>query len=234
MPVGDLPGWTQIWTEDFTRDAALGSFLSVYSDTMGAYPSPWPDTSGNGTYDPARTLSAANSMLDIYLHSSGGTTYVSAPQPRLFGAGASAFDGQTYGRYSVRFRADPVPGFKTAWLLWPDSESWPDDGEIDFPEGGLDSNIEAFAHYANPGGGQDGFSTSEVFTDWHTATTEWTPDAVKFYLDDVLIGTSTTDVPSTPMHWVLQTETRLSGGPPDPGAAGHVQIDWAVAYAYNP
>jgi hypothetical protein len=32
------------------------------------------------------------------------------------------------------------------------------------------------------------------------------------------------------MHWVLQTETRLNGGPPPAGANGHVQIDWVAAW----
>ena len=33
------------------------------------------------------------------------------------------------------------------------------------------------------------------------------------------------------MHWVLQTETQLSGGAPSDSAAGHVYIDWVTAYA---
>ena len=32
------------------------------------------------------------------------------------------------------------------------------------------------------------------------------------------------------MHWVLQTETRLSGGPPPASAAGDVLVDWVTAY----
>jgi hypothetical protein len=51
-----------------------------------------------------------------------------------------------YGRYSVRFKADPLAGFKIAWLLWPDSGVWPRDGEIDFPEGELDLTIYGAAH----------------------------------------------------------------------------------------
>jgi hypothetical protein len=32
------------------------------------------------------------------------------------------------------------------------------------------------------------------------------------------------------MHWVLQTETQLSGGAPSDSAAGHVQIAWVAVY----
>jgi hypothetical protein len=34
----------------------------------------------------------------------------------------------------VRFKTDSMHGYKGAWLLWPASEVWPRDGEIDFPE----------------------------------------------------------------------------------------------------
>ena len=215
-----------MFADDFRTDAPLGSFLSTYGAAWGAYPSTWRDTSGNGVYDPARTLSVSNSLLDIHLHTEGGTHLVAAPTPRL--------PAMTYGRYSVRFRADAVPGYKTAWLLWPDDNVWPRGGEVDFPEGNLDDHIAAFAHFANPAGGQDAFPTSTTFTGWHTATVEWTPGSLVFILDGAVIGRSTTQVPSAPMHWVLQTETQLSGGAPPDSAAGHVQIDWVTAYTYTP
>ncbi|MBI1375933.1 MAG: family 16 glycosylhydrolase [Frankiales bacterium] len=226
MPKGDLPGWTQIFADDFSKDAALGSFLSAYGTRWTAYPSPWKDTSGNGTYDPARTLSASNGLMDIWVHTVNGVHYVSAPMPKL--------PKMTYGRYSVRFQADSTPGYKVAWLLWPDSDSWPADGEIDFPEGDLSSTISAYAHYASSSGGQDAFELSTTFSGWHTSTVEWKPGKVVFYLDGKVIGTSTKLVPSKPMHWVLQTETRLSGGAPSNSASGHVRVDWVTAYSYTP
>lgn len=235
MPVGDLTNWKQIYAEDFNRTAALGSFLRVYANTFDAYPVPWRDTSGNGAYDPARTLSASGGLMDIWLHTVNGVPLVSAPQPRLFGSRVPGRVGQTYGRYSVRFRSSLAPGYKTAWLLWPDSELIAD-GEIDFPEGNLDGTpFSAFAHYTGgTGTQQDWFLTTSNYLDWHVATIEWTPGQVKFILDDVTIGISTTAVPSKPMHWVLQTETNLDGTKPDPAVSGHVQVDWVVAYRYVP
>jgi hypothetical protein len=55
---------------------------------------------------------------------------------------------------------------------------------------------------------------------------------VTFSLDGMVIGrsTNTANIPSSPMHWVLQTETQLSGGAPSNSAAGSVQIDWVTAY----
>jgi hypothetical protein len=87
-------------------------------------------------------------------------------------------NSQVYGRYSVRFRVtQPTGDYKTAWLLWPDSDVWPGDGEIDYPEGNLNEQFSAYAHYADPGGGQDAFENISTSSAWHTATTEWVPAA---------------------------------------------------------
>jgi len=227
VPTGDLPGWRQIFREDFTDgDVPLGSWPAQYGDRWDAYPEPWRDTSGHGIYSPERVLSVKHGVLDMYLHTDEGQPYVAAPEPKLRGVNR----GQRYGRYSVRFRADPVPGYKVAWLLWPDSDQRRD-GEIDFPEANLDSTIKAFAHEADHGRGQERFTTDKTFAKWHIATTEWLPGRIRFILDGTVIGTATTKVPTEPMHWVLQTETQLDGPPPSPTASGHVQVDWVTAYA---
>ena len=104
---------------------------------------------------------------------------------------------------------------------------------IDFPEGGLNSNIAGYNHcvgapssncYAND------FKTP--FTGWHTATIEWSPGKLSYILDGKT-GTTTTSIPSSPMHWVLQTET-AGGGKPAADVAGHLQIDWVSVYSYAP
>jgi hypothetical protein len=228
MPIGDLPGWQQIFTDDFSTNVPLGSFPSAVSSKWSAYPYPWRDTSHNGTYWPEKVVSISNGVMDLYLHTeviNGVSVHlVAAPKPNL--------PVMPSGRYAVRFRSDPVPGYKTAWLLWPDSGIWPLDGEIDFPEGNLNSNISAFMHWqgATSGSQQNAYSTAATYPTWHTAVIEWTPASCRFSLDGTVIGTSTTNIPSTAMHWVLQTETQLSGGAPSDSAAGHVQIAWVAVY----
>ena len=162
-------------------------------------------------------------------HSENGKHYVAVPYPNVA-------RGQTYGRYAVRFRADAIRGYKTAFLLWPDSNVWPRDGEIDFPEGDLTGNIFAAMHRqgATVGWDQDVFNSQATYPPWHTAVIEWTPGAVRFILDGKVLGVSTERIPNTPMHWVLQTETAVSNKPPSNKAAGHVQIDWAALYARAP
>ncbi|MEI6622526.1 MAG: glycoside hydrolase family 16 protein [Actinomycetes bacterium] len=230
MPVGDLPGWKSVFAQDFNTPAALGSFLTTYKD-FGAYPYGYTDTSRNlrsnpGYYHPEKTLSASNGAMDAWLHYDAtlGKYLVAAPKPLL--------PTMTYGRFAMRLRADSIPGYKIAPLLWPDSGSWPSGGEIDFPEGDLDgTSLAGYAHWANPNGGQDYFNTRVDPTTWHVYEVIWTPGKVQFLVDGKSLGVSTTNVPSNPMHWVLQMETEISSTAPSTNAQGHVQIDWVKAYS---
>jgi hypothetical protein len=227
MPVGDLPGWHQIFADDFITPVATGSFPgTVYGNTWSVYANGSSDTSGNGQYAPSRVLSVANGLLSWYVHTENGVHLVAAALPKL--------PTMTYGRYSVRFRADMVYGYKTAWLLWPNSGNSSTEGEIDFPESctGLDGVICAFLHRTFSSG-RDYFGTGATYGAWHTATIEWTPGKCSFLFDGQTIGTSTSGVPTTAMHWVLQTETATWGeGAPSSTAAGTVQVDWVTAYSW--
>ncbi|WP_196807195.1 glycoside hydrolase family 16 protein [Candidatus Solirubrobacter pratensis] len=229
MPNGDVPGWHQVFADDFQTNVPLGSFPGAVGGRWDDYPDGSSDTSKRGTYMPSKVVSIGNGIMNLHLHTENGVHMVAVPYPKI--PGASSHNGMLYGRYAVRFRSDPVPGYKTAWLLWPDSGSWPGDGEIDFPEGQLDGTISAFMHRqgGSGGGDQDAFDTPATYTSWHTAVLEWSPAATRFILDGNVIGTSTSRIPNTPMHWVLQTETSLESAPSD-SAEGNVQVDWVAVY----
>ena len=232
MPVGNLPGWHQVFADNFSTPVALGSFPAAAASRWSDYFYPATDTSGHGTYWPEKVVSIHDGMMDLYLHTVGGVHAVAAPQPKIT---PSDPYGQLYGRYSVRFRVtNPMACYKTAWLLFPDDGVWPAHGEIDFPEASIDGSetISAFVHYDQGGDAQDSFDTAAKYDVWHTATTEWTPTGVRFYMDGVSIGTSTHS-PTTSMHWVLQTETGLSGCVPADSTSGHVLIDWVTAYSHS-
>ncbi len=249
MPVGDIPGWHQVFADDFSTDPSVpvGRFArctrartlmrarcwrlpkSVRAKWW-AYPDGWKDTSGNGTYEPSKVLSIENGVLNYYIHTSGGVHMVAALQPKI--PGGVRNNGLRYGRYEVRFRADSLPGYKIAWLLWPDSGVWPQDGEIDFPEGNLDGTFYAFMHHLNATSGTQVFvyATRAGYASWHTAVIEWMPRYCRFVLDGRIVGTSRKNIPDTPMHWVLQAETALGGVAPSDATAGDIQIAWVTAY----
>ncbi len=246
-PTGDLPGWKQIFTEDFATPCTEGQFLTAYAGKWSAYPKGWQDTSKHGTYDPA-IISVADGVMSMRIHTTpDGVHHVAAPYPLLPVPVITQYNTpntpQLYGRYSVRFRSDSMHGYKVAWLLWPMSGVWPRDGEIDFPEGDLDSTFAAFMHRqeGSSGSDQDYVGTGKTMSDWHVAVIEWGPTQCRFLVDDVVMGTvaQRSDVahpngiiPNTPMRWVLQTETALlPAPPPDAAVTGRVQVDRVVVWA---
>ncbi len=236
MPTGDIPGWRQTYAQDFNTPAALGRVGQVYGQELRGY-SGHADTSGNGTYSPDLVLSASGGKLDFFLHTAGGKPRVAAVLP--FG-----YDGQKYGRYSIRFRSDPLPGYKIAFMLWPTSNDW-NEGEIDWPEGNLNGHMLATSRVK--GSLEDGvmdvdppvhrYSPTDS-SDWHVATTEWSPGKIKWFWDGELVSETTlrSGVPNTNFRWTLQAETEVGDGATRPSGqvAGHLQVDWAVQYAYAP
>ncbi|BDI22279.1 glycoside hydrolase family 16 protein [Herbiconiux sp. L3-i23] len=237
-PQGDLPEWRQLLVEDFTRDAPLGTFASRYPG-FASYDGSL-DTSARegrpqgqaGLYSSSTTTTAHDGLFDCYLHTRGVTPQVCALTPSLDGGW---WEGQMYGRYSVRFKTDYLPGYKIAWLLWPSSDDW-SDGEIDFPETELDGTIKGASHdvFGSPQDNAYYVDTEQTTQSWHTATIEWRPGSLTFILDGQ--SWTTTDpsaLPTKPMRWTLQTETHLIAPAPAPEVAGHVYIDWIAAYAYS-
>lgn len=235
-PKADLPGWKHLFADDFTKDAPVGSWDNgtdankvVYVGAQGqqwrTYPSNYLDTYQRRPYRPKEVLSVSNGMLTFDLHPVQGQPAGANPSPIL----ANGSQYQTYGRYSARLRVDNanLSEYHIAWLLWPQSEQWPADGEIDFPEGALNTTAGAFHHYARASGGQDAFDTGAKFTDWHIYTIEWSPGRVRFLLDDAVVMESTNYVPSKPMRWQLQTETNGSGS-----HRGNLLVDWVSVWSY--
>jgi beta-glucanase (GH16 family) len=219
-----------VFRDDFdTLDTSrYVAYLNGWGDTryknMG-------DTTNGGLYTGFDSLSVSGGILTIRLYRDANNRPRSAAFiPQLPGG-----QDQLYGRYEVRFRSSlPATGWKVAWLQWPASGVWPRDGEIDFPEGNLTGTIYAFMHRQNgtSGGDQDVYATGTTFVDWHTAVLEWTPTRCEFYLDGTSIGRSTSRIPNTPMHWVIQSETALDGSIPAAEAA--MQIDYLAAWRYQP
>lgn len=232
--------WTPILTQSFDTPAALGQFASVYPGYSGY--DGGRDTSRNlgralsqqGTYSSDTTTTAHDGLFDCLLHTDGGTPQVCALTPQL---GAVPWTGQMYGRYSVRFKVDNTPGYKIAWLLWPQSDQW-SDGEIDFPEADLNSTITGTSHDVTGTPSRNAWwldTGTAVSGSWHTATIEWVPGKLTYVLDGKSWSTTSPDaLPTQPMRWVLQAETQLSAQAPSPSASGHILIDWIAAYRYAP
>jgi cell division septation protein DedD len=224
----NLPGWKLVFSDEFSTNIARGSFKSATAGRYFVFPNTWRDTSGNGVYSP-EIIAVQNGMLDIHVQTVNGVHKVATISP--LPAGMLSREGDLYGiRAEFRLRADWMPRYKAAPLLWPMSDRWPYDGEINWPEADFDTNPRAYMHYQGATSSSDQaywFSPSTTrFQDWHTYVIEWIPGkSCEFFMDGKSIGRSTTRVPSTAMHLNLQFETSILNGEPADTTSGHIQID---------
>lgn len=219
------------WREDFSRPVTLGQVGNIYGQSMRGYDG-FADTRGHGLYAPDRVLSVHGGVLDYYLHSEGGRPLVAAPT-------LIDYAGKLYGTFSVSVKADAIPGYKIAFLLWPSSDDW-NDGEVDWPEvsdlssGAKASPASAIAGSAAAHGYQRAdflpatraYSPVTMQSGYHTYTIRWLPTSLTFLIDSTTVATITSGIPQTPMRWTLQAETQI-GAAPSSSARGHVYIDWA-------
>lgn len=223
--VADIPG-----RADLTQAAVVNGWgTPTFSDdflgaTLGAsWTAPnTPGHVGNGLRR-ATQVTVANSILTLTGLPNGTTGYVAR-----FGS------ARTHGRWEARMRV-PSGGadqYHPVMLLWPESDNWPAEGEIDWCEAHSCNSliIEHNLHY-NSGG--DVWSTGQRTIDiskWHNYAVDWTSTAVRGYIDGTLFYENTTlaQVPPAPMYPAIQLDWF-----PDTGTTlqSTMLVDWWREYA---
>jgi beta-glucanase (GH16 family) len=152
--------------------------------------------------------------------------------------GISWRGGRTYGRWEVRARIDHGNGYAPAILLWPSSNNWPAEGEIDLtevPNG--DRQASHFTLHWGSQNSQDGVQSSGDFSQWHTFAVEWQPDHVTAFVDGRAVYTNNDPaaIPRHLMQLALQNDVGPYGWIPARDAATPpevtLHIDWARIYA---
>ena len=151
---------------------------------------------------PAFTYDRVVLFFDFGVSPVGNAAYTSA---RIKSENLYEF---TYGRVEVRAKLPSAGGtWPALWALGAnfDEVGWPESGEIDIMEHvGNNSNIVSSAlHYpGNSGGNAVTNSTSlpTATSEFHNYTVEWTPESIKFVVDDELIHTSFVNSIDTPFN----------------------------------
>ena len=224
MPVGNLPGWREVFADDFNGDTLNRTKWRLYYGQPGGDPAGWFDPSHVKVSDGMLVISAYRGRAD---HGRWGTGGLSS-RPGL---------AQTYGKYLIRFRFDVGVGISHALVLTAADGSWPP--EIDFSEdnGSGRGNTLATLHY----GSDDtriSHRTAVDLTQWHTLGVEWTRGTLRYTLDGrIWLTTRTSHVPSVPMALDIQTQAWPCVGTwgvcPDASTPAVVRlyVDWVVAYA---
>lgn len=190
------------WGSPILQDTFDGSSLDL--SKWRVYDSP----NANPFPRASDRASVANGMLKL----TGG--YDSLGRD-VSGGIASKLD-QMYGRWEMRFRVEQGTGYSGVGLLWPKTERWPVDGEVDFVEvvNGDREDYIATVHT----GAENHMETGEIqgsFDNWHTAAVEWLPNRITVILDGSPVwtmqrgrapsGASLIPV-NSPMHLALQLD----------------------------
>jgi len=196
-------------------------------------------------YEPSQVLSVHNGMLDYYLHDctySDGFNGACTASPGPFSPLTHTMY-QTYGRFEARLKfvfkdSEHLNQYHLSWLLWPENSSGNGRtlcGESDFPEEWLSMNpfrmpANAYWHYCPGPNMKQHFYRYVNMTKWHTYTQEWGPRFRRYYIDNKLVGDTTTGPYSKPERWMLQV---LAYNQPGDHTRGHLLVDWVWLGKYH-
>ncbi|HSW79663.1 MAG TPA: glycoside hydrolase family 16 protein [Candidatus Saccharimonadales bacterium] len=234
IPTAVPSGFTRAFTADFNTTAALGSFDSVYGSQFGEY-SGCCSTNGITQYSSAKVLYAQNGSMFYKLHSEGSTSYAAAPQAWNYGS-------FTYGQVgmSVRLVSSNGPGYKIAFLLWPETNQWTN--EVDFPEVDPDftAPIRAVSLNTTTAGGSHTFcgplDTGYHLNDnkYHTFLLTWAPGSMNASIDGKVVETFPSScIPSQPMRLSLQAEGWIGQGSIPTSTTDVLEVPWVYINTRN-
>lgn len=258
LPKGDLPGWDQIYAENFNSavkspvpvgrfsgcdnnedtPAAFCSGLPAgkWRDTLWAYPSGWPDTAksgadGNDGAPYGGTYRPERTVSIGKGYDGTGTLKVAMFRP----ASAGPTGDNVVGTVVPRKCMDLTDGRYSARV----KVTKADDG---FKSAWLRYEGErAEVDYPEVDGyrtsnvaafvhpGGSNVQTSARMTTAHTYTWERRGSTVTFYLDGNKLRSFPTTL--TRSSWIWQNESRIEGGDyADPGNAATIEVTWATCY----
>lgn len=155
-------------------------------------------------------------------------------QGQMVSGGLKLLLPQTYGRYTIRARVEADPSEVTSGvaLLWPQSNEWPRDGEIDFMETWANRSsrtpVESNLHWLNPAASEPFNAVDDAKqlgthpdvdgTLWHIYQLEWREDLVSVSVDGgapLILSTDPDEIADWPMELAMQLDAFPAPDAPD-------------------
>lgn len=178
----------------------------------------------------------AVTVKDGVLRLAGGIYDLPAGRRDVSGGVAHKF-GQKFGKWEARIRSDRGEGYSPVVLLWPDTEKWPDDGEIDVIEVPEPAR-QLGASWLHNGPNDDKIQHAQYFdwTQWHEVSVEWLPDRITIAVDGVdqwhVIDPKYIPTNSS-MHMTLQNDQGTDSTTPRTAQTPDrvsMYVDWVKVY----
>lgn len=173
---------------------------------------------GNGLRSPGQV--SVNGTEMVMKGTADGTT-----------AGMSAkFANQKYGRWEARMKGNGDNEYHMVGILWPTSENWPCDGEVDYAETTGRWDVINFFHHYSCENKQTSTSKPLDVTQYHNYAVDWSPSGIVGYVDGVkwFEDNDPTHQPPGAMRQTLQLDwfpdTTTNG-------AAEMRTDWVRVYA---
>lgn len=216
------PGWRTVLNDQFDS-GGVPSHWGLYDGRYGSGP-------GNcASPGHATVAGGALNMLMRYEGSGqcGAAWYTAGMQTRSSQIGAAVDQRITLRWKVVGTDLDRVRSHRNIPMAWPDSGTWPEDGEDNYCEGSRLDGCTSFIHYRS--GDQDYHDYTVDLTQWHVMRAERRGQALRVYIDDLAVPvwskTYGSDWPATPRNVVLQQECR-SSCPSGSNGTETILIDW--------
>lgn len=185
-PADDTDYTNLVWSDEFDTNGAPDS--SNWSYNLGTGDNGWGNAEQQYYTDSADNIIVEDGMLKITAKAESfmGSNYTSA---RIVSEDKFEF---TYGKVEVRAKLPQGGGtWPAIWMLGEDyaTNAWPGCGEIDIMEhvGNDQGTIHGTLHYpGNSGGNANSGSTSvaDVSDAFHVYKVIWSPDGIRFFVDD--------------------------------------------------
>jgi hypothetical protein len=184
-----------VWADEFNADGAPDA--SKWSYNIGRGDNGWGNNEAQYYTDDADNVRVENGSLIITAKKEpfGGAEYTSS---RIVTENKFEF---TYGRIDIRAKLPTGGGtWPALWMLGEDyaTNTWPGCGEIDIMEhvGNQQDRLFSTLHFPGNSGGNGVTRAIEVpgiSTEFHTFSAIWSPETIRFFVDDELYHTFAND-----------------------------------------
>lgn len=212
-------GWTTVVNDQFDNSTTIPTHWTLYNGPYGS--------NAHNCAAPSQDFVSGGYLHLLMSYLSTGKCGAAWYTGGMRLDGFSTIDQRVTLRY--RIVDSGVSAHYVIPMRWPDLDSsWPAGGEEDYCEGDVTTSCSSYLHY-----GSTNQQVSHAYTvdlsQWHTLSFARLNHVVTATIDGAVVWTyngSSTTLPDTLKHVVLQQECHGTGCPSGTTGSSEIQVDW--------